>query len=426
MMPENLNTAVIAAKAKVYDAKLELDHAESELRIALLRQQVSKETSVDVAMPAPQPSNVLIQRGVAAREMNDAEGAIALVDQAIAGGCRESNAYALKASCLGDLCRYGDALSAVDKALAVCTVSERDGILHERGFQRLLSKDWGGWEDWEHRIQRRQLGENLTKAWPGIKEWNGEPNQWVLVSAEKGLGDSILFARYLRVLIERGCKVQLLCSKASAPMAALMHGTDGIVGVYTGEDSIPTLSSHWIALESLPKFTKEIPAPSDFGMMWKPNFSGRKRRVGICWHGNLEYSAAQSRRPQDLRDWEPVTDLPGIDFISLQLGEQGPCPFGLSLDSSLRDTLKTICSCDLVVSTDTSVVHMAGTVGCPTWMPLHRLNYWPWIMSADDVGTVWYPSMRIFRQRTAWRPVFDEMAACMEPWNESGGALMRI
>jgi hypothetical protein len=395
---------------------ISLTDEERRLLEALLK--LDGERRAEAATPpvpdTPDP-DALARAAIAARETLDAEAAIALADQAIAAGNRSMTPRMVKASSLGDLRRYDEALGVIREALADCPANELDGVLHERGFQRLLSGDAGGWADWEHRVQRRQLGENLQKFWPDIREWDGSANRCVLVNAEKGLGDSILFARYLPVLFGRGCTVQFLASNASAPMAAAMRGYRGVCGAYSGEDAIPKLASHWIALESLPLYAQQIPAPFEFAGHWRArDRAGRKLRVGICWHGNLEYSAAQARRPQDLRDWEPVTCLPEVDFVSLQLGEPGPCGSGLPADSTLNETLAAICGCDLVISTDTSVVHMAGTVGCPTWMPLHRLNYWPWIMSADDVGTVWYPSMRIFRQRTAWPPVFEEMAACME------------
>jgi hypothetical protein len=357
---------------------------------------------------------VLLNRAIALRGINDVESAIALANESLVIAPTVA-AYQIKASCLGDLQRYDEALIAVNEALLICTQAERDPIINERGFQRLLSRDWGGWEDWEARIQRFQISQNVSKAWPGIKEWNGEPNSWVLVNAEKGLGDTILFGRYLPTLLERNCKIQLLASKASAPISQLMKFYSGVVGAYSGNDTIPTMSDYWICLESLPKFVDEIPPPLTFPCVprWRPNNHGSRRlRVGLCWHGNLDYSAAQSRRPQNLQDWEPVTSLP-VDFISLQLGEKGPCSTRLPEDSSLRNTLEVVCSCDLVISTDTSVVHMAASLGCPTWMPLHRLNYWPWIMAGED-RTVWYPSMRIFRQESDWPSVFAKIGSALE------------
>ncbi|MCX6633072.1 MAG: hypothetical protein NTW28_36210, partial [Candidatus Solibacter sp.] len=90
--------------------------------------------------------------------------------------------------------------------------------------------------------------------------------------------------------------------------------------------------------------------------------------------------------------------------------ERGPCAEELPANSSVLDTVRRACSCDLVISMDTSVVHMTASAGVPTWMPLHKLNYWPWIMT-DAEHTVWYPSMRVFRQDgEGWEGVFREIA----------------
>jgi hypothetical protein len=364
----------------------------------------------------PKPKEISnVQLASVARELNDAELAISLSDKAIL----ESDSiipYQIKASCLGDLCRHEEALKTVDAGLlkAKNDVEGRQ-LLHERGFQNLLLGNYDeGWKYWEYRTQRKELGENLAKVWPGILEWDGSPNQRVLVCGEKGLGDSILFGRYLEVLQERNCTVQFLASKASAPMAGMLKGYPGVYGTYCNEDAIPPLSQYWITLESLPKYTTEIPEPFKFliPLNWKASSrDGRNLRVGFCWHGNLEYSASKQRRPEDLKFWEPVLQVPGVDFISLQLGEQGPCKTLLPATNSLLDTVKEICSCDLVISTDTAVVHMAATTGIPTWMPLHYLNYWPWIKKGET-ETVWYPSLKIYRQKenNNWDHPFQNIA----------------
>lgn len=353
----------------------------------------------------------LVQRALSAREANDAELAIKLADEAIAGGSKSLLLYATKAACLGDLERRAEAIQVCDEGLKACP-NDAEGLRHERGFQRILSGDLvGGWSDWEYRPQRKEVGQNIAKIWPGLKEWDGSPNKMVLVCAEKGLGDTILFARYLSILRKRNCTVQFLTSVASAPMAALLRNTLGIYGAYSGEEQIPTVSESWITLESLPLFADGIPEPFCSLPAWVPApRKGRKLRVGLCWHGHPTYSASKNRRPEDLKLWEPVTSVRGVEFVSLQLGEQGPCAWPMPGSNTLAQTLDTIRSCDLVISTDTSVVHMAASLGCPTWMPMHRLNYWPWIKDGEE-KTPWYPSLRIIRQRdkSGWSQVFERI-----------------
>jgi SAM-dependent methyltransferase len=368
--------------------------------------------------PVPPPdTGMLIQRALAEREANHAESVIELASRAIAEGDRSMSPYVLKACSLGDLCRYDESKAVCEEALKLCPPGERNGILNERGFQRLLSGDFGGgWPDWDRREQRQKIGANITKVWPRMKEWDGSPDQWVLLCAEKGLGDTILFLRYLSVLQAQNCKIQFLASCDSVPLVPIMREYPGIIGSYGGEDSLPAMSESWICLESLPRIAKDpntIPAPFEFPLTWKqPNREGRKLRVGLCWHGHSKViSASKFRRCEDLKLWEMLTAIGNVEFISLQQGEQGPCASSpLPADGTLLHTLETICSCDLVISTDTSIVHMAASLGCPTWMPMHRLNYWPWIKDGEE-KTPWYPSLKIFRQsdKGGWRLVFEKI-----------------
>jgi hypothetical protein len=359
-----------------------------------------------------------VQRAKAAREANDAEGCVVLADRAIAAGDRSMLAYMLKASSLGDLCRYDDSKAVCEEALKACPPSDRVSIINERGFQRLLSGDFeDGWRDWEKRPQRKEIGQNLSKVWPGLVEWDGSPDRFVLLCAEKGLGDTIMFLRYMHILQARNCKIQFLASRDSVGLVPILRNYPGVSGAYGDDDSIPCISEMWICLESLPQFMPDkesMSYPFSFPVSWEPlDQSGRKLRVGLCWHGHSKVvSASKFRRCEDLKLWEPVTSVAGVEFISLQQGEQGPCASSLlSADGTLLHTLETIRGCDLVISTDTSVVHMAASLGCPTWMPMHRLNYWPWIKDGEE-KTPWYPSLRIFRQqdKSGWGPVFKRIA----------------
>lgn len=358
---------------------------------------------------------VLVQNSLAARDANDVELSIKLAVQAIAAGDMTAAPRMLQASCLGDLGRHEEALEVIARALEECPPDQHHFILHERGFQRLLRGEFKtGWPDWDYRIQKSQMAENIAKAWPNLKEWDSSPNRRVLVCGEKGLGDSVLFGRYIAVLLERNCTVQFLAGKASIPFMEVLRGRPGIFGVYGGDDAIPQVSEMWTPLESIPKFVDEIPAPFEFPDRWAPIArAGRPLRVGLCWHGATGYSASKHRRPEDLKLWEPILEVgkaAGVEFTSLQLGETGPCVDELPANSGVLDTVRRGCSCDLVISTDTSVVHMTASAGVPTWMPMHKLNYWPWIMT-DPQHTVWYPAMRIFGQKDAgWEGVFRELA----------------
>ena len=372
-----------------------------------------------VPVPLPQAPRLVLD-ALAARDCNDAERAIELAARAIAEGDRGSSSHIIQASCLGDLRRHGEALQVIEAGLKVCPPEEVPNLVNERAFQEILSGDpdlWqDGWRDWESRPQRRDLARNLAAAWPEIKEWSGERDRVVLVCCDKGLGDTVLFARYLRVLTDRGCTLQLNCSRASTPFADAARGRPGVLGAYGSDAQIPKMAEHWIALESLVQHSEErIPAPYDLGPRWEPRpLDGRRPRVGLCWHGAVGYAAAKRRRPEDRALWDSLAAVEGIDFVSLQLGELGPCSEELPAGSSVMDAARIACGCDLVISVDTSSAHIAATCGVPTLVPLMRLNYWPWLsVSGDGARTPWYSSMRMFRQSKGeeWSWTFGRIKA---------------
>jgi len=383
--------------------------------------------ALEIARAPVQQASRLVLDALAARESNDAEKAVELAGKAIAAGEHTSDAYVIKASCLGDLRRYEEAMDTLTDGMLDCHPdTDRSPMINERAFQRLMSglPEWwkDGWKDWDARPQRRDIGNNLAAVWPAIREWGGQPDATVLVLGDKGLGDTILFARYLSVLKDCGCRIQFSCSKASSPFANVLAGRLGGMAVYRESDEIPKLAEYWIALESLVQYTEpRMPdwPPFDFHVRWDPPFGLGKKEltVGLCWHGAVGYAAAKHRRPEDVSLWEGmVARTKCVRFVSLQLGEQGPCSTLLPAAGSVLDTVKAASKCDVVVAIDTSVAHMAASIGVPTWVPIHRLNYWPWILTEPtnlECGqTIWYPSMRLIRQpkKDDWGSVFDWIA----------------
>jgi hypothetical protein len=145
------------------------------------------------------------------------------------------------------------------------------------------------------------------------------------------------------------------------------------------------------------------------------------------------YSSGRTRSypPQALA---PLAALPGVRFLSLQAGpdrERAPLPAGLpgfdpgmalesDPDAAFVDTAAAIMTCDLVISCDTSIAHLAGALGAPVWTALPLVADWRWLVDRDD--SPWYPSMRLFRQRHLgdWAAVFESMAARLKEQIDAG------
>ncbi|MGH7187061.1 MAG: glycosyltransferase family 9 protein, partial [Pseudomonadota bacterium] len=130
-------------------------------------------------------------------------------------------------------------------------------------------------------------------------------------------------------------------------------------------------------------------------------------RVGLAWAGNPK-QGSEPRRGIGLEPCLPLFEAPGVQWHSLQAGERAAdlarlAP-GAALDWSARlsdfaETAALIANLDLVISTDTSIAHLAGAMGKPVWILLMFAPDWRWLRGRDD--SPWYPSARLFRQQTA-------------------------
>jgi hypothetical protein len=147
-----------------------------------------------------------------------------------------------------------------------------------------------------------------------------------------------------------------------------------------------------------------------------------KYRVGIAWQGNPDHQA-DTFRSIPLASFEPLAEIPGVELISLQSGfgsEQlakwnGAKPvvsLGNEVDKTsgaFMDTAAIMLQLDLVITSDTSIAHLAGALGVPTWLALNYVPDWRWLLQRED--SPWYPSVRLFRQETLgdWAGVFRKI-----------------
>jgi hypothetical protein len=151
-----------------------------------------------------------------------------------------------------------------------------------------------------------------------------------------------------------------------------------------------------------------------------------KKAVLINWHGNYANSLERLNRGISLELLAPLLANKNIQWISTQkeftseegaiMGKYNVLNLGKSVDNdgnSYKDTLAIMRHCDLVISTDTSFVHVAGTASIPCWVLLTKGCEWRW---TKDTTTRWYPSMKLFRQKVSgsWAPVISEVRNCLE------------
>jgi hypothetical protein len=150
-------------------------------------------------------------------------------------------------------------------------------------------------------------------------------------------------------------------------------------------------------------------------------------KVGINWHGNREAEkrAALQARSFPLQAAAPLSGLPGVSLVSLQKGAgaeqiaqvgfggaivQLTDPNFMGPDEIAEETAAIMTGLDLVITADTAIAHLAGALGVPVWVVLQAVPDWRWLIERSD--SPWYPTMRLFRQRSAgdWPEVFERVA----------------
>ncbi len=157
---------------------------------------------------------------------------------------------------------------------------------------------------------------------------------------------------------------------------------------------------------------------------WRERLGGHGLKIGICWQGNPDVKV-DIGRSFPLRCFQPLAAITGVRLISLQkahgLDQLGNLPSGMEVETlgeefdagpdAFIDTAAVMSCLDLVVTSDTSVAHLAGALGRPVWVALKHVPDWRWMLDRSD--SPWYSTMKLYRQtiRDDWDSVFDQLAA---------------
>jgi hypothetical protein len=322
--------------------------------------------------------------------------------------------------------RTDEALQA--HKLAVVRDPIHPGARYNLALTRLRLGDWErGWPDYETRWQFREV-HRVPRSFRQPR-WHGEVlhGERILLHAEQGLGDTIQFCRYATLVVARGGfpilqvqpPVERLLHSLSAVQAG--HAEVALLGATPpGFDlECPLLSLPAVfrtTLETVPWTGAYLGAdpvlvaergPQMRAPRFKHRQTGHPLRAGIAWAGNPRYKA-DLLRSMHLRELLPLLSCGGIDWISLQKGsaadQLADLPVdvsvwdGSSRDRDLAETAALVAALDVVVTTDTCIAHLAGAMGRQVWILLPHMSDWRWMQEIES--TPWYPTARLFRQRS--------------------------
>ena len=386
---------------------------------------------------APDNLHVVAAQGLLAIDGGDLAGAIAILDRL--SGARLDPILAHQ---LGTLARqtgrFEDAIAFFKQVLA----AEPDSIdakLTISLMRLTLGQFAEGWRDYRSRwyITRHA---DLARRYPA-PVWSGQnfAGRTLLVYPEQGTGDVIQFARYLPLAAARGGRVVFECPQALRRLFQPFHEDITIVAQGSAlpafDLAIPLLDLPILFntnLDSVPPLLPNLAADAAPIAAWASRLEGLPGlRIGLAWRGNPGF-ANDRNRSMKLAALRPLIEGSVASFVSLQKGpaaaeiaENGWQDRILDLGSALddfADTAAVIAGLDLVVSVDTAVAHLAGSLRRPVWILIPFVPDWRWLLARSD--SPWYPSARLFRQTSPgdWSQPVADMAAAPGPLSAPRGA----
>ncbi len=323
--------------------------------------------------------------------------------------------------------RHDAAIAAFDRTLELAP--DMPDAHWNKAISLLASGRYAeGWEQYEWRW-RAVDGLDLPRIPQPMWDGSDLAGKTILILCEQGYGDTLQFMRYLPMVRALGGRIVLECA---SPLKPLLAAQEAVASVILRGGSRPSFDC-WLPMMSLPRvFGTDLPSlpaacpylalPGAIPDALADGAGGDRLSVGLVWRGSLTNNRGRFRSC-NLADLEPVLAVDDAAFFSLQTElsdadrkalEKSPI---VDLGSDFRDfadSARAIAGLDLVVSVDTAAAHLAGALARPVWTVLSAMPDWRWLTDRDD--SPWYPSMRLFRQRTVavWSDVFNEVAVALK------------
>lgn len=276
-----------------------------------------------------------------------------------------------------------------------------------------------GFRNYEARLEPPM---EVIRPKPPLEMWDGchDPDVTLIVMREQGLGDEFQFARFLSAARDRVGDVQYV----TYPSMARILGP-ATRGINVSADSFSGSKSdgrkwRWIPMMSLPNAlqldaaglgmeTPYLEADPVRAETMRQRLAEGRIKIGIAWQGSPT-SQVETGRSIPLADFAPLAGIDGVHLYSLQKGygldqidsvafRDRLTQFDVAFDAgddAFMDTAAAMVNLDLVVTSDTSIAHLAGALGVKCWVILQHHAEWRWGRSGSS--TIWYPSTRLYRQ----------------------------
>ncbi len=428
-----------------FDAALGLRPKDADLwnsRAGALRKLGRLEPSAAAAREAlrlkPRFAEAALNLGTALLKLDRAEEALAAYEAASEAQSGYGAALNGQGLALRALARLDEAVAAFNDAIRL---GNREAIGNAGCLALSLGDFERGWEGYEARwLEGKSLAEALGARFP---KWRGpgRAGERVLVMNDHGLGDTIQFSRYLPLMVAAGVEPTFLCPPRLHRLLSSLAGVRFVADRPDGEsfDGQIAISSlpHAFAtrIDSVPATVPYLAAEPERVKTWSARIGADGFKIGIVWQGNSNPDVDVARSAP-LAAFAPLAAVPGVRLISLQKGDGveqlATLPSSMRIETlgddfdagpdAFVDAAAAMSSLDLVVACDTSVAHLAGALAKPTWVALKWDAEWRWLRGRED--SLWYPTMRLFRQarRGVWSDVFAAMASELSALAQPSGA----
>lgn len=411
-------------------------------------------------------------RGNALRELQQFDAALSSYDHAISINAAYAEGHCCRGNALRELGQLDAAITSYDRAIGLKpdyadALINRGVVLHEQGqlgaaianFDAAINAkpDYGealfnksiallrngdfteGWRLYEWRFSVEKAAGAARKFSEPL--WLGKESlahKTILLHSEQGLGDTIQFCRYARMVAGLGARVIL---EVQEPLLGVMKSLEGVSELVSNRTEHRQFDYH-TPLMSLPlafqTTVNTVPAAPHYLLAdanqvaeWAMRIGERRGlKVGLVWSGGYrpnrpELRAVNQRRNIPLSRFAVLRDI-DVEFFSLQKGQpaeaelveledkgwNGPAIANVASDlRDFSDTAALIQNLDLVISVDTSVAHLAAALGKQIWLLNRFDSCWRWLEGRDD--NPWYPTMKIYRQARHgdWEGVIERVFA---------------
>ena len=250
----------------------------------------------------------------------------------------------------------------------------------------------------------------------------------VLITCDQGLGDTILFSRFLKLLLDLKTDITLCVMEA---MVDLMKCVDPRIQIISATDNVMKYDYNFslgdfvnifkLQERNIPKYKSYININKKYIDKWSRKIDKQKFNIGVIWQGRKN-TIIDEGRSIELNYFKNISKIQNVQLISLQKNEgieqisdfqkkNSIMNFDSELDVNVKflDTAGLMKNLDLVICSDTSIPHLAGSLGVKVWLLVQKYPYWYW--SGKNNQSMWYDSIKIYRQSklNSWSSVFNKI-----------------